>query len=81
MKFIFKNMNEKHILALKIVTCLFLVLSSVISPTLLWDFVDILTALLAIINIFAIFSLRKDVIIEYMSYKRKCSSNDRKRLG
>ena len=77
LKFIFKKMNEKHILLLKILTCLLLVLSSIVSPTFLWDFVDILAALLGIINVFAIIMLRKDVIIEYISYKRKCE-NDRK---
>ena len=80
MKFIFKNMNDKHILLLQILTCLLLVVSSVLSPSILWDFVDILTALLVIINVYSIFSLRKDVIIEYMMYKRKCK-DDRKRLG
>jgi len=78
MKFIFKNMNEKHILLLQIITCLLLVLASIMSPTILWDFVDILTALLVIINVFSIFSLRKDVIIEYINYKRSSSKNDRK---
>ena len=77
MKFILKNMTEKHIFILKIITCIFLSLASIISPTILWNFVDILAALLVIINVFAIFSLRKDVIIEYMTYKRKCN-NDRK---
>ena len=76
-KFIFKNISDKHILFLQILTCLLLIISSVVSPTFLWNFVDILTALLVIINVFSIFSLRKDVIIEYMSYKRKCK-NDRK---
>lgn len=76
MKFIFKGMNQRHVLILQIVTCLLLIISSVVSPTFLWNFVDILTALLVIINVFSIFSLRKDVIIEYISFKRKCN-NDR----
>ena len=80
MKFLFKNMNDKTILILKIVTCLLLVLGTIVSPTFLWSFVDILVAILAIINVFAILSLRKDVIIEYMNYKRN-EKNDRKRLG
>ncbi|MBQ8472553.1 MAG: alanine:cation symporter family protein [Bacilli bacterium] len=77
MKFIFKKMNQRYVLILQIVTCLLLIISSVVSPTFLWNFVDILTALLVIINVFSIFSLRKDVIIEYISFKRKCN-NDRK---
>lgn len=77
LKFLFKKMNKKHILVLQIITCLLLVLSSIINSTFLWDFVDILVALLVIINIFSILSLRKDVIIEYIMYKRKCK-NDRK---
>ncbi len=76
-KFLFKNATERIILFLKITTCFLLVIGSFISPTLLWNFVDILVAILAIINIFAIFSLKHDMIDEYNVYKRKCK-DDRK---
>ena len=80
MRFLFNKMTEKHTFILKIVTCILLALGTIMSPTFLWYFVDILVAILAIINVFAIFKLKKDVIIEYISYKRKCR-DDRKRLG
>lgn len=70
LKFIFKNISPTYILGLKIITCFLLVLGSFISPTFLWNLVDILAGILAIINIYAIFSLRRDIIEEYLVYKR-----------
>ncbi len=80
LKFLFKNLTKENILVLKIITCILLVLGSVVSSNFLWDFVDILVAILAIINVFAILCLRKDVIIEYINYKKEVKY-DRKRLG
>ena len=59
LKFIFKNISPTYILGLKIITCFLLVLGSFISPTFLWNLVDILAGILAIINIYAIFSLKR----------------------
>lgn len=70
LKFVFKNISPTYILGLKIITCFLLVLGSFISPTFLWNLVDILAGILAIINIYAIFSLRRDIIEEYLVYKR-----------
>ena len=70
LKFIFKNISPTYILGLKIITCFLLILGSFISPTFLWNLVDILAGILAIINIYAIFSLRRDIIEEYLVYKR-----------
>ena len=70
LKFIFKNISPTWILGLKIITCFLLVLGSFISPTILWNLVDIFAGILAIINIYAIFSLRRDIIEEYLVYKR-----------
>lgn len=70
LKFIFKNISPTYILGLKIITCFLLVLGSFISPTFLWNLVDILAGILAIINIYAIFSLRRDIMEEYLVYKR-----------
>ncbi len=71
LKFLFKNLNSNHILILKIVTCFLLIGGSIVSSNFLWEFVDILVAILAIINVLAILSLRKDVIIEYINYKKR----------
>lgn len=54
--------NKKQgITILKIITVVLLILGSVISSTTLWKVVDTLVALMAIINIYAIFKLRKYV--------------------
>ena len=80
MRFLLKSITDKQIFLLKILTCILLVLGCLISANVLWGMVDILTAILAIINVFAMLNLRKDVIIEYMNYRGRCSY-DRKRLG
>lgn len=69
MKFLFKKMSNKHIFLLKIATCILLAIGAVISPNFLWNFVDILVAVLAIINVYAMLSLRRDVLLEYQTYK------------
>ena len=76
-KFVFKNIKEKGILILKIITCLLLVFGGILSPTFIWNIVDILVAILAIINIISIFKLRQVVLTEYFRYKGKCK-DDRK---
>ena len=77
LRFLWKNVSQKVLMFLKIFTCILLIIGSCLSSTWLWNFVDILIALLAIINIYAIFSLRFVMIEEYNVYKRKCYS-DRK---
>ena len=67
LKFLIK-INNKKILILKIIICLILFISSVISATLIWNFVNILTSILAIINIYAIMKLKKDILRENRRY-------------
>lgn len=69
-KYIFKNINKKGLFFLKIMVVLIIIYGSIAKPSFLWDLVDIGVALLAIINIIAIFLLRKDVLIEFKN-KRK----------
>lgn len=71
MKFIFKKISKKHLFYFKLLTCILLVLASIISSNILWNFVDILTSFLVIINVISILSLRKDVIREYNEFKRE----------
>ena len=54
---------------LKIVICVILFISSIIPAKTIWEIVNILTALLAIINIYAMIKLKKDVIFELRRYK------------
>lgn len=74
LKYLWKGMKEKHLFLLKIITILLLVAGSIISATFLWEMVDIFVALMAIINIYAIFLLRKDIIYEWNNDKQKKKS-------
>lgn len=69
-KYLFKNVNEKGILLLKISVVLIILYGAIAKPSTLWDLVDVGVAILAVINIFAIFMLRKDVIEEFKNYRK-----------
>lgn len=69
LKYLLKNVSNKQINILKIVTVILLLIGSVISATLLWKIVDILVAILAIINMYALIKLRKEIIIDYKNKK------------
>ncbi len=71
LKYFDKNVNKKHILVLKIVTLLLLVIGSVARASIIWTIVDILVALMAIINMYAVLSLRKVVKREVLAYKKQ----------
>ncbi len=66
----FLTTNTKLIPILKIITLIILLFSSVISAQFLWDFVDTFVAILGIINIVALFYLRKDIIKEWKKYQK-----------
>lgn len=68
LKYLFHNIKPFHLYSLKIISLLLLFFGCIIPSETLWSFVDILMALLAIINIYAIFSLRKDVKDELRCY-------------
>lgn len=71
LKFFFKDIKEIYLYILKIVSLIILFFGSIISSTLLWKFVDILVALLAIVNIYALISLKDQVRYELDYYNRK----------
>ena len=50
---------------LKFMLAAIIIVSAIVSPTMIWDIVDIGAASLAIINVYAIFKLRKIMIEEY----------------
>ena len=54
---------------LRIIICFDLFISSIISAKIIWEIVNIITAILAIINIYALLKLKKDVIFELRRYK------------
>jgi len=64
-----ENINKK-VKVLKIMSCVILFLGSISSSEILWKIVNIFTAVLAIINIYAIFSLREDVVYELRRYEK-----------
>lgn len=68
LKYLNKNTSKNHILLLKIVTVVLLVVGSVIKASIIWSIVDILVALMAIVNMYAVILLRRDVKRELMIY-------------
>lgn len=71
LKFLIKDIGKKGINILKMVTLIVLFLGSFLSSTFLWNFVDLLVGILAIINIYALFVLRNRIKEEFLYYKIK----------
>jgi len=65
LKFLSKNINIKPLI---IITPLSVLLGTISSPSTIWEMIDILVAILAVINIYAIIKL-KTVIINYHNKK------------
>ena len=64
--YLFKNRKTYF---LKLLTLLFLFLGSILSSSILWQLTDILICLLAIINMYALLKLRKEIIFDYKNSK------------
>ena len=64
LKYIKKKVTQKDLFLLKIGTVLLLFIGAVTSSTSLWNYVDIMVAYLAIINIYAMISLRHKITIK-----------------
>jgi len=61
----FKNdVSKNGLVLLKLVTLIMVFLGCIIPSTFIWDMVDIFVAILAIINIYALFNLRNDIFNE-----------------
>ncbi len=58
----FGNINRKKITILKLLTVIIIFLGCIISSYFLWSFVDIIVAILIIINVYSIISLRKEIL-------------------
>lgn len=61
LKFLFKNVSSKILVVLKIITLGVLFVSCFLSAEFLWSVVDLCVALLAILNICAMFGLRQEL--------------------
>ena len=64
-KQLFPKFQNNKLVFIKILLFGIIILSSMVNPNAIWDYIDVGTALMAIINIYAIFSLRKVMINEY----------------
>ncbi len=65
LKYLDNKSSKRSIFLLNIVSVLILFYGAIASPTILWDTVDIGAGLLAIINCFSIFMLRREIKKEY----------------
>ncbi len=63
LKYFFTNIKKRYLLYLKVLTIIILFLGCLIKSNTIWLFVDILVAIEAIINIYSIIMLRKNVEI------------------
>ena len=71
-KYLDKNTNKIKIIILKIFTLLMVFIGCISSPTIIWNFVDILVAILIIINTYSILKLKKDILdITIVENKKK----------
>ncbi len=71
LKYLKSDVSSRQIFILKIVTVLLLIAGSVVRASIIWSIVDILVALMAIFNMYAVLCLRKVVKREVDAYKQK----------
>ncbi len=65
LKYLLKKDNPTMVKALKGITILLLLIGSIISPTILWTTIDLLVVCLAIMNMYSLLKLRKEIIQDY----------------
>jgi Na+/alanine symporter len=70
LKFLFKKIKPIFIFIFKLLVIALLLMGSMLPPTIIWDVVDIFVVFMAIINIYTLLMLRKEVINEYDKYKK-----------
>lgn len=69
LKYICEKVSTKKLVGLKIITLIVLFIGCLISPEILWTFIDLLVALLALINIHALFQLKNAIKEEFFNHK------------
>lgn len=69
LKYLVKNLSNKKLNLFKCITVILLIFGSITSPTLLWSIIDILVACLAIINMYSLIKLRKEIIFDYRNHQ------------
>ena len=75
LKFLYNNISNVSLFCFRLLTVILLLLGSFISSSFLWQIVDILVAIMAIINLYALLELRRVVILELeiSKSKQKCA--------
>ena len=71
LKYFTEKIKPVYLVILKIITLMVVFLGCILSSTILWQIVDVLVALLAIFNIYALIGLREDVVRELEIYKMR----------
>lgn len=71
LKFLVNNIKDYQLFLLRLVTILLLIIGSIISSITLWNFVDLLVGITAIINLYSLILLKKDIKFEVEEYKRE----------
>lgn len=69
LKYLLNEKEPQLIPLLKLITIVLLLLGSIASATLLWNIVDVLVAFLAIINMYSLIKLRKEIVFDYFNKK------------
>ena len=67
LKFLIKNINIKF---LTIITLLSVLLGTISSPTTIWEMIDILVAILALINIYSMLKLKAEILTYHKKYDK-----------
>lgn len=71
LKYLKGKLRKSDLFILKTLTIIILIIGSIVSASFLWSLVDILVAIMVIINMYSLISLRKVVIKEYNTYQKK----------
>lgn len=71
LKYMIPKTTPIHLTILKMITLLILFIGAMMSSTILWKIVDIMVALLAIINVYALYELKDDVKNEITLNKQR----------
>ncbi|MDD4035794.1 MAG: alanine/glycine:cation symporter family protein [Bacilli bacterium] len=71
LKFLINNIRAYQLFILRLITTILLIAGSIVSSIYLWNFVDLLVALIAIVNLYSLVLLKKDIKFEIEEYKRK----------
>lgn len=70
LKYLIRDVKNYHLYILKFVVTILLFVGSIVKSYIIWKIVDVLVAILAIINMYSLFKLRKEIIHDYYKFKK-----------